>query len=123
MHARQRRTLCWLWAVVAAGCGGAVATPATPADLAIIGTSVVDVAAGVVHPGRTVIVSGGRIVAVADSAEGFAPRTTIDGTGRFLMPGLWDNHVHFGGGAALIEENRNLLPLYVAHGITAVRDA
>ena len=39
------------------------------------------------------------------------------------MPGLWDNHVHFGGGAALIDENRNLLPLYLAHGITTVRDA
>jgi imidazolonepropionase-like amidohydrolase len=32
-------------------------------------------------------------------------------------------HVHFGGGEALIQENRNLLPLYVAHGITTVRDA
>ena len=41
----------------------------------------------------------------------------------FAMPGLWDNHVHFGGGDALIDENRNLLPLYLAHGITAVRDA
>ena len=39
------------------------------------------------------------------------------------MPGLWDMHVHFGGGEALIEENRDLMPLYVAHGITAVRDA
>ena len=39
------------------------------------------------------------------------------------MPGLWDNHVHFGGGEALIDENRNLLPLYLAHGITTVRDA
>ena len=39
------------------------------------------------------------------------------------MPGLWDNHVHFGGGEALIGENRNLLPLYLAHGVTTVRDA
>ena len=37
------------------------------------------------------------------------------------MPGLWDNHVHFGGGEALIDENRRLLPLYIAHGVTAVR--
>ena len=32
-------------------------------------------------------------------------------------------HVHFGGGPALIAENRALLPLYIAHGIVAVRDA
>ena len=42
---------------------------------------------------------------------------------RYLIPGLWDMHVHFGGGAELIEENKALLPLYVAHGITTVRDA
>ena len=38
------------------------------------------------------------------------------------MPGLWDMHVHFGGGAELIEENKALLPLYVAYGVTTVRD-
>ena len=38
------------------------------------------------------------------------------------MPGLWDMHVHFGSGPELIEENKALLPLYVAHGITTVRD-
>lgn len=32
-------------------------------------------------------------------------------------------HAHFGGGEALIDENRDLLPLYIAHGVTAVRDA
>ena len=38
------------------------------------------------------------------------------------MPGLWDMHVHFGGGPELIEENKDLLPLYVAYGVTTVRD-
>ena len=51
------------------------------------------------------------------------PRTRFDAAGAFVMPGLWDNHVHFGGGPALVDENRNLLPLYLAHGITTVRDA
>ena len=31
-------------------------------------------------------------------------------------------HVHFGGGQELIEENKALLPLYVAYGVTTVRD-
>jgi imidazolonepropionase-like amidohydrolase len=97
--------------------------PGTPADLALTGVTVVDVATGTLSPGRTIVVTADRIVAVADSAEGYSPTRTIDGTGRFAMPGLWDMHVHFGGGEALIDENRNLLPLYVAHGVTTVRDA
>jgi imidazolonepropionase-like amidohydrolase len=32
-------------------------------------------------------------------------------------------HIHFGGGDSLVEENKNLLPLFLAYGITAVRDA
>lgn len=60
---------------------------------------------------------------VTADASAYAVTRTIDAAGAFVMPGLWDNHVHFGGGPALIEENRNLLPLYLAHGITTVRDA
>ena len=32
-------------------------------------------------------------------------------------------HMHFGGGDTLIQENRLLLPLYLANGVTAGRDA
>ena len=119
MPTRALALLTCLTAVVV-GCG----QPAgTPADLALTGVTVVDVAGGTLSPGRTVVVTGDRIVAVADSAAGFSPARTVDASGRFALPGLWDMHVHFGGGEALIEENRNLLPLYVAHGITTVRDA
>ncbi|WP_373517383.1 amidohydrolase family protein, partial [Pricia sp.] len=37
-------------------------------------------------------------------------------------PGLWDMHVHFGGGDTLVSENKSLLPLYLANGVTTVRD-
>ena len=97
--------------------------PGTPVDLAITAASIVDVSTGTVQPARTILIAGNRIVAVADSAAGYAPARVVDAAGRFAMPGLWDLHVHFGGGEALIQENRNLLPLYVAHGITTVRDA
>lgn len=107
-------------ALVLAGCGP---PPGAPADLAVTGVTVVDVASGTLSVGRTIVVTGGRIVAVADSAAGYAPARTVDASGRYAMPGLWDMHVHFGGGEALIQENKNLLPLYVAHGITTVRDA
>ena len=116
------RTFTFLAALASlvAGCGQ---PSGTPADLALTGVTVVDVASGTLTPGRTIVVTGDRIVAVGDSAAGFTPARTVDATGRFAMPGLWDMHVHFGGGEALIAENRDLLPLYVAHGITTVRDA
>ena len=95
----------------------------TPVDLAITAATVVDVRSGTVQTGRTFLIAGNRIVAVAESAAGYAPARVVDAAGKFALPGLWDMHVHFGGGEALIEENKHLLPLYVAHGITTVRDA
>src|SRR3546814_13971404 len=56
-------------------------------------------------------------------AKGWRAGRTSEGKGRYLIPGLWDMHVHFGGGPELIEENKALLPLYVANGITTIRDA
>jgi imidazolonepropionase-like amidohydrolase len=101
----------------------ACSAPRQPADLVIKGATVVDVQQGTTAPGRDIVVRGGRIVEVIADASAYAATNTIDAAGAFVMPGLWDNHVHFGGGQALIDENRNLLPLYLAFGITTVRDA
>ena len=101
----------------------ACSAPRQPADLVIKAATVVDVQQGTTTPGRDVVVRGGRIVDVIADASAYAPTNSIDASGAFVMPGLWDNHVHFGGGPALVDENRNLLPLYLAHGITTVRDA
>jgi len=75
--------------------------------------------------GKVIAVRADSILSVfdvSDAGKYIAP-SEFDATGKFIIPGLWDNHVHFGGGDTLIQENKNLLPLYVAHGITAVRDA
>lgn len=108
-------------AAFAAGCGSATVRPP---DLAITGVDVVDVEAGTVLPGRTVTIVAGRITGVherADAAEGAA--RVLEGAGRWLIPGLWDMHVHIRGGVELAEANRRLLPVYVGHGVTTVRDA
>lgn len=47
----------------------------------------------------------------------------LDATGKFMLPGFWDNHTHFRGGTALIEQNERFLPQFISHGITTVRDA
>ncbi|SFC83461.1 Amidohydrolase family protein [Spirosoma endophyticum] len=66
-----------------------------------------------------------KILGVFDEAKSkdFQAKTVVDASGKFIIPGLWDMHVHFGGGDTLIEENKNLFPLYIAHGITGIRDA
>ncbi|GAA5076905.1 amidohydrolase family protein [Lysobacter panacisoli] len=94
-------------------------------DLLVRDANVVDVINGKVLPHRAIAVRDDRIVAIVDDARAsrYEAARSIDAAGQYAIPGLWDMHVHFGGGEALIEENRNLLPLYVAHGITAVRDA
>jgi imidazolonepropionase-like amidohydrolase len=99
---------------------------AEQADLMIRHATVVDVERATTVADQTVVVRGQDIVAVGnDRAMRKAWRATqdVDGKGRYLIPGLWDMHVHFGGGPALIEENKALLPLYIAHGITTIRDA
>jgi len=96
------------------------------ADVLIRHATVVDVEHARTIPDQAVVTRGDRIVAVGDDAQiakAWRARRQVEGKGRFLIPGLWDMHVHFGGGPALIEENKALLPLYVAYGITTIRDA
>lgn len=93
-------------------------------DLIIKHINVVDIENDQILSGRTVFIKDGRIEHVVD----FAPELLdsnikiIDGDGLYLLPGFWDNHVHFRGGDELIEENKNLLPLFIANGVTSVRD-
>ena len=115
--------------LIAALALAACATPPDPArsavDLFIRDARVVDVETGRVAAHQTVAIRGADIVAVLPDAEAprqFSPDRTYDAAGRWVMPGLWDNHVHFGG-AGLEEENADLMPLYVLNGVTAVRDA
>ena len=96
-----------------------------PADLLIRHATVIDVAGGKTVADQAIAVAGNTIRAVGPDgsiSRRYTARSSVDATGKFVMPGLWDMHVHFGGGPELIEENKNLLPLYVAYGVTTVRD-
>jgi imidazolonepropionase-like amidohydrolase len=97
-----------------------------PADLVIRHATVIDVASGTAVPGQAIAINRGDIVSVgpdASIARQFKATRTVSASGKFVMPGLWDMHVHFGGGPDLVEENKALLPVYVAYGVTTVRDA
>ena len=83
---------------------------AIPVDLLIGNVTVIDLHDGRLLDDRHIAVRDQRIVAVTDDREAarFRATRTIDAGGRYAIPGLWDMHVHFGGGEALIDENRDL---------------
>lgn len=119
------KTRCWL--VVAATLAFAIpalAAESHDATLLIRHVTVIDVEHARAVPDQTVVVRGDDIVAVGEDvaiAPAWHAGKTLDATGRYLIPGLWDMHVHFGG-PGLVPENQALLPLYIANGITTIRD-
>jgi len=92
-------------------------------DLLIRNATIVDVENGILISGQDVMIAAGKISAVQKTNANNRAAKIIDGNGKYLLPGLWDMHVHFGGGDTLIQENKDLLSLYVLYGITTVRDA
>ena len=79
--------------------------------------TVVDTETGKEVPDRTVIVSGDKISNITDSRSTTTPANAkiVDGRGKYLIPGLWDMHVHG-------TNYESTLPLYIANGVTGVRE-
>lgn len=87
--------------------------------IAIENVTVIDAVSGA-RPAQRVVIEDDRIVSVAAmSAPSPAAGTVVDGTGRYLIPGLWDMHVHFIYDEALTAA---MPSLFLDHGITSVRD-
>lgn len=109
--------------------GLAVTVVATAADepqvLAIAHATVIDPATGSVSADQTVVIAGGRIQRVVPSANYQPQRGSriIEARGKYLIPGLWDMHVHIAGISADPTWSKHvILPLLIAQGITGVRD-
>lgn len=109
------------WGIAVALLAGAACARGTAQQtIAITHVSVIDVAAGATRADNTVLVTGNRISYACPAASAKIPSgaTLIDGRGKFLIPGLWDMHVHdfvyafsdFAG------------PLMIANGVTGARD-
>ncbi len=94
------------------------------APLVLRDVTVVDVETGRLHPDTTVVVEGDRIARVGPSASvsAFAGARVVDGKGGFLIPGLWDMHVHLEFGDWFPGGKEISLPLLLANGVTGVRD-
>ncbi len=85
---------------------------------AIINVTVIDAINGV-RENQTVVFDGDEITTVRSSGPELSVAETIDGTGKFLIPGLWDFHVHL----TYDERFTDSMPaLFLSYGITSVRD-
>lgn len=92
--------------------------------IAITHVNVIDATGSPLQRDMTVAVTGDRIAAVAPSRTFSPPRGAqlIDGTGKFLIPGLADMHVHLTGSGEPSGSREYMVPLLVANGVTTVRD-
>lgn len=112
-------------------------SPARAQSFAVTDVTVIDVVEGGAKPGQTVVVAGDRIATVGSAGEVVIPAsaTVVDGSGRFLIPGLWDMHIHmvndvekpvpwdFHAPRADANDLREIyMPIYLAYGIVGVRE-
>jgi imidazolonepropionase-like amidohydrolase len=122
-----------LWSLVGAGLtaapavsGAATAASAggPPATLVFAHVNVIDATGSPVQQDMSVVVAGRRIESISRSGTVPLPAhaRVVDAHGKYLIPGLWDMHVHevFGD---WLPRNEKIAPvLFVANGITGVRD-
>ncbi len=86
--------------------------PVFSSSITIRNVNVVDVETGDVRKGVNVVIDRGYVTSVGVAPK---PKSSIDGKGRYLIPGLWDMHVH-------LWPQKPPFGTYVANGVLGVRD-
>lgn len=96
---------------------GALCLQVSAATVAVENVTVVDVASGTIRPHQTAVIEGEKIAAVGPQGSVKLPGNArvVDGTGRFLSPGLWDMRVQ-------LRNPGRQLPAFLAFGVTGIRD-
>jgi imidazolonepropionase-like amidohydrolase len=94
------------------------ATESATATTAIMGGTLIDGRGGPPMPDAVIVLRGDRIVSVGPRGRIAIPRgaTVIDARGRWVLPGMIDNHVHAGGVTALAEWTRAGVTTLVDNG-------
>lgn len=110
------------WRLAAASLIGSLISASLAAQtLTITNATVVDVSTGALRRGSTIVVEGNRIVSVGAATA--APRgTVVDAAGLYVIPGLWDMHTHVYFGWSREFGDQYVLPLFIANGVTGIRD-
>jgi imidazolonepropionase-like amidohydrolase len=86
--------------------------------------SIIDVNDGSLLEQSAILIDSGKIKAIGDYTNLKTLVDTerqFDASEKYIIPGLWDMHVHIEG-ADLVEDNLALLPVFLAYGVTTVRD-
>jgi len=118
--------------LVAAAAAALIAACADPAEgdgagetdvVAITGVSIVDLTSESLSAPAVVLIRGGAIEEAGPDVEVPEGAEVFDHEGDYVLPGLWDMHVHFRGGEDLVDANAALLQQYVGFGVVGVRDA
>ena len=100
-------------------------TSLPPDPILIYNVNIIDVTNGKIASNKAILINNNRITAISDYSTLQSKNKQarkIDAGGRYAIPGLWDMHVHIEG-ANLVEDNIALFPVYIAYGVTTVRDA
>ena len=107
-----------------ASCGATQNQKPLEHDLLVTNASIVDVKTGAVIANGFIAVDDGVISVVASDSElaRHSAEVMVDAKDGYVIPGLWDMHIHLEG-EELVKDNENLLPVYLAYGITTVRDS
>lgn len=83
-------------------------------DLLIRDITIIDVASGMATPPRCILIHNTQIAFIGPAPRARQTTRIINGAGKFVIPGLWDMHVHLTA--------RDQLPAYLRYGVTGVRD-
>lgn len=99
---------------------GAQQQAAAAPSLVFDGVTIVDVEQGKLIPAQRVVIVGNRIKAVGDIGAVKTPKgaQVVNARGKYLIPGLWDMHVHPTWG-----EPDHFNHLFIGNGVTGIRDA
>lgn len=81
--------------------------------------NIIDVKSGDILENRDVLIKNNIISAIDTSGtlNGNSYSLIIDGSGKFIIPGLWDMHTHSNAHSEWLHH-----PLYIANGVTGIRD-
>jgi len=116
--------LAFAWMVLPSPRSAHAQKPSVNDLLVLDNVTVVDVRTGKLEPDQTVILKGNRIFSIGPSKSAKYPRKadSVNGKGGYLIPGLWDMHVHLVFGDWFPDAKDISLPLFIANGVTCVRD-
>jgi len=93
--------------------------PARSAETLVSDVTIVDVELGSLETGQSILIRDGVIAEVGPDLVADDVDTVVDGADGYLIPGLWDSHVHI---FSTPDEPDTALPLYLINGVTGIRD-